>query len=96
MAMHLLQPDCTQLHRKGKAHASSHRRMARAKKSLTMDVLYVPVYMQVHTETTLFFLRGVSDLKDFDMYFHKIFQPTFSHSQAVILITSLEYHHVAD
>lgn len=71
--MHLLQPDRTQLHREGEGHASSCGRTARAKKSLTMDVLDVPVYMQLHTKTTLFFLEGVSDLKDLTCFFQKLF-----------------------
>jgi len=31
------------------------------------------LFMQLHTKITLFFLRGVSDLKDFDRFFHKTF-----------------------
>lgn len=34
-----------------------------------MDVLDVPVYMRLCTQTTLFFLQGSSDLKVFDMFF---------------------------
>lgn len=59
------------------ARASSHRR-GRAKKNLTMDVLDVPVYMQLHTKTTLVFLGGVSDFKDLDVFSHKPILPALS------------------
>lgn len=71
--MHFLQPACKQLHRKGKVCASSHRRTTKAKQSLTVDVLDVPVHMQLHTKPLLFFLGGVSDVKGFDMVFTRYF-----------------------
>lgn len=59
-----------------------------------MDVLDVPVYVQLHTKTTSFFLGAVSDLKDLTCFFTRYFSPP-CHRQAVMLISSLEHHHVA-
>lgn len=67
----------------------SSRRRGRAKKNLTMNVLGVPVYMQLHTKTTLVFLGGVSDFKDLDVFSHEPVSPALSRRRAVMPAASL-------